>query len=827
MKSITLTRLKHHTFKNQFQILFDLLTKLHNEEELSVEERKKILSISILFSNQNDEQINRLGYRIALLYSLKHKDYLPLYDTALNTGIMPIIALLNNANVMPRHTSSSSSFIQTMNESVVDGYTYGGLVRTEQQIYLNKTFEASKETSLTVIAPTSYGKSELIVQAIESFNGKNLCILVPSKSLLTQTKKRIFDGCSIERIISHPEMYTEINEKQIFVLTQERCTRLLNKHPDLNFDLIFVDEAHNILDGDNRSILLTSVIKIIEKRNPNAAFKFLTPFLHDSESLNIKSSNIKAKNLKVTEYVKSELIYLADFRKNTELSNKYKFYDQFFDEFTDLKHSEYDSHIDYVISNSLSKNVLYFNKPKNIQSFASELSDHLTEINNDTIKSAILEISKYTHKEYLLIKCLKKGVLYHHGSMADSLRHFVEYIYRTCKDVRYLICSSTLLEGVNLPVERIFLMDYKKGKRKLSPSQFKNLIGRVNRFSEIFSDASEESISRLTPQVHIVSSKYTSPTANLEDFIIDSMNVTRKETDKLENIMLQGVELKNKSDIDSYNSIKTRLENIEPGIFADQKIQKVKTKVGVKLLESNINEIDIFMHEETMQQEISNYLKLNKKISDTNNLLSVISNLFISRVKAEDKYSNLLRINNLQAQTFYAMFLDWKIENITLGIMISRFVKYWDNQPADNLTFVGSWGDRVKDDGHQELYTHMKSKSFADKINLAIVRIKEEEDFVDYIIFRFIDILYDLELIDDNFYKLIKYGTADQKLINMIQNGFSKSVASLILNEYFDYVRINNLGEYVVSSNIYPEMLSRKEGFFVRDEISQNMKTAN
>ncbi|WP_194598569.1 DEAD/DEAH box helicase family protein, partial [Vibrio anguillarum] len=302
-----------------------------------------------------------------------------------------------------------------------------------------------------------------IISAISAAKYKNILIIVPSKSLLSQTRKRILDAKIewVDRAISHPEMYQPIMENCVCVLTQERASRLLNKNKSLVFDITIVDEAHNILDKDGRNILLASVIKVLEYRNPKLSIKYLTPFLEHTESLDIKDSSIETKSFKVTESVKSESFYVADYRKG---SNSSCYYDQYWDDF--LIRNKNLGYLDYLKKNSSGKNIVYFNRPKNIQKFAWELSNSLPAIHSKEIDMAIREISASTHSEYLLISCMKYGVLYHHGSMTDAVRSYVEHLFRSCSDIKYLITSSTLLEGVNLPVERLFLFEIKKGLRK-------------------------------------------------------------------------------------------------------------------------------------------------------------------------------------------------------------------------------------------------------------------------------------------------------------------------------------------------------------------------
>ncbi|NOI66068.1 helicase-related protein [Vibrio sp. 99-8-1] len=502
-------------------------------------------------------------------------------------------------------------------------------------------------------------------------------------------------------------------------------------------------------------------------------------------------------------------------------------YDQFTDEFTDCINDSKSS-ISYLLDNSLCKNIIYFNRPKHIQEFAKELAESLPMVQSQELSLAIQEIQASTHEQYLLLYCLQRGVLYHHGSMTDSMRNYAEFLYRSCNEIKFLVSSSTLLEGVNLPIERMFLFDVRKGLRSLSPSQFKNLIGRVNRFSEVFGAASLESLQKLQPQIHIVGTdRFLRKGANLQKFIKNVMYVNKVEKDSVENLFLDGSEI-NDSNKDEYQRLLTRLENLEEGISDMKNLPRVETPVGLKLLEHNISDIDVFKYE----VEIHNVLKQCQSeyglINDSNTLMLVIYRVFISFVKksATNQTNNLLRLESDKAQTFYAMFLDWSIENAPLGVMIGRFIHYWNQLPDNTPVFTGSWGDSTKGDSHREVFTYISRKSKSEQINLAIVRIKEEEDFFDYVLFRFVEILHELDIMDDNYYKLAKYGTVDKKTITMIQNGFSRGVAEMIRSKYPDFYTVEDSGRMNVETSLHQKLIDDKVGFLHRHEISLNVPKA-
>lgn len=95
---------------------------------------------------------------------------------------------------------------------------------------------------------------------------------------------------------------------------------------------------------------------------------------------------------------------------------------------------------------------------------------------------------------------------------------------------------------------------------------------------------------------------------------------------------------------------------------------------------------------------------------------------------------------------------------------------------------------------------------------MAIVRIKEEQDFMDNMLIKYVEVLHDLDLIENRFYSRIKYGTDDESAICLIKNGLSLSSATLLIKKYSDYLQINLLESTVTyDENIILKMNEREE----------------
>lgn len=811
MKDLTLKRLKNTNFEDLYKKL------LIGGESLTKIEYKKLLSLAIIFINENDPNIFKLGYRIIVLFCNQTKNYKPLYDIAFNKGLYPIVKTIErNENY---NSEIENSFFRLFQSAFGENYKIDDIYLSEQQNDLNSFFTMNHEKSLTVIAPTSYGKSQLIISTIKKEIISNICIIVPTKALITQTKKRLMEAdlTNIKKMITHPEMYLDSDKNIIAILTQERLLRLLRNNKQLNFDLIFVDEAHNLLEKNQRSILLASAISILEKRNINAKFKFLTPFLIDSENLSVRYTEYNTETFKVTEYIKTEKFYIYDERKEKRL----KVYDQFLNQFFYSIEENFMDEIDLILKKSSTKNIIYLNKPADIEKFASNFSLKFSEITSEKIKKACENISDFLDPDYLLINCLKRGIIYHHGLVPENIKMYIEHLYSEINEMKYVITSSTLLEGVNIPAYSLFLLDNKKGNSNLSAAQFKNLIGRICRFSEVFSPVSGD-LKNLEPHIYLIGSKYIAENANLEQFIKDVIKVDKKEKDSPANVLLKNVEINSENIMQKENADEF-IENFEPGVIDNYDKTYTQTEIGKICFANNITEIEIILNEQLMQEIVDE--DKDTKLSTTKEIFDYFSKLFLPFIKETE--SNFKRLAYSESQKFYKMFLDWRIKSATYREMISSFIRYWsdlENNKRNTIVYVGRWGDQVIN-GFRPIWTDISSKTHEERINLAIVRIKEEQDFLDNNFIKYIEVLNDLNLVEEGLYNSIKYGTSDRSKITLIKNGISLTLANLLMKEYKKYFKVNNeLNTVIINPNIVEKMKDDDANEILIYEVRFNTK---
>lgn len=763
-----------------------LYFKLLRREDLDHREKEATLKVALLLLNAGDENCQELGYRMVVLYSNHFSDYKPLYDIAINKGFVPVAKSIEKVEELSHHFQNNffSLFLSSFSET----YRYNGVYQTSEQASLSRYFSEEADRGVAVVAPTSYGKSELFVRFCNSHAGKTIAIIVPTKALLSQMKRRVLHGSDElnfdRKIITHPEMYNEGDRGFIAILTQERLLRILQDDNTLLFDYVFVDEAHNLLSGDSRNILLAKVITLLGRRSETTSFSFLTPFLVNSQNLHTRFVDPRFSEFRISEHLKTERYYAIDLRDYGD--RLLKIYDQYMNEFIVLSENHQQNEVQFLQEYSGNKNIVYLNSPPRLERLASTLATQEDPIEHYELDAICEDISEFLHRDYSLLDCLRKGVIYHHGSVPDVIKIFIEELYSVIPGMRYMVSSSTLLEGVNIPAEKLFLLECKKGPSNLTASQFKNLVGRVCRFGEIFSDSSG-SLHLLEPEIYIVASGYISRNANIENFLTDRVKVDKKIKDELENVLLENTEITDANKEQFEKSIEV-LENLSPGVTG-REINYAKTLVGRICYLNNIIEFPILECELEIAEYLDEIGSDRHVIYELEELMNVIHHAFIAHIP-DNSYRNLQRLKKASAKRFYRMFLSWRMRNASYNEMIKRFLDYWAEIP-DPLVYVDKWGDTARDGSHSESWVNIGKKTNKERVNLAIVRIKEEQDFLDNQIMKFIEILNDIEMLDESFYKQMRYGTTDEHKITMIKNGFSAGLASLVLDKYSNYVEVN------------------------------------
>ena len=526
----------------------------------------------------------------------------------------------------------------------------------------------------------------------------------------------------------------------------------------------------------------------------------------------------------VTEYIKTEKTYLYDVRNG----NKLFLYDQFIDSWCELRTAKNSDSIDFIVSKSDKKNIIYLNKPADIEDFARKMLLQLPDLDkiSPEFSEAIKHISEYINPEYTLVKCLRKGIAYHHGSVPDTIRSYIEHLYKKYSELKYLLTTSTLLEGVNVPATKMFILDNRKGNGNLSKSQFKNLIGRICRFNEIF-DLQNGGLEKLEPEIYFVFDSYYKQNANIRDFIQQTMKVDAKICDNAENILLESVSITdgNRSELGDAESF---IENYQPNSLKNYNGNYATTEIGKACIKNAISfsEINVFEEEKNMQNSVQTWKSYSAKIDTVAELLKAISEIFVPAIDESTNYV-ICRLKHEATRRYYGMLLGWKVNNESLSKIIMYTVNYWRSKLKNEknpIVYVGKWGDVTKNNGIKKHWTYIARKTSSELINLAIVRIKEEQDFIDNNVMRFVEVLNDCQMLDNRLYLQLKYGTTNPDEIVLVRNGISLNLAKLLLEKYSSHITINASSNTVgIMPSLVEAMKNNQENQILVFEANSNI----
>ncbi|WP_165733634.1 DEAD/DEAH box helicase [Polaribacter sp. 20A6] len=89
-------------------------------------------------------------------------------------------------------------------------------------------------------------------------------------------------------------------------------------------------------------------------------------------------------------------------------------------------------------------------------------------------------LSIHFGEESKIVKAARLGIFTHSGHTPQGLRLAIEYAMQVGK-IKFIICTSTLAQGVNLPIKYLLITGFYQAGQKIRTRDFHNLIGRAGR----------------------------------------------------------------------------------------------------------------------------------------------------------------------------------------------------------------------------------------------------------------------------------------------------------------------------------------------------------
>lgn len=322
----------------------------------------------------------------------------------------------------------------------------------EQALIFN---ELAAGKGIALSAPTSFGKSLLIDSTIRARKPHTVVVVVPTLSLLDETRRRITKSFSSQYQIITLNSQERINlNPAIYIGTQER----LFERPDLrDIDFLVIDEFYKLNFGKHdreRSITL------------NLLLNKLSPL-----SKQIYLLGPPVDKLEIEGHLRRRIRhYPSTFAPVAT-------------EVHDLRHeaNSFEALVRVLQKYPNDPTLIFCGSPSRARSLAISLAPHLKFRMSGDLDDLSNWLATQYHPDWHVVNSIKHGIGIHHGRVPRSVSQmFVRMFNRGI--ITTLICTSSLIEGVNTVAKNICIYDKTiDGSRNLSFFEYQNIRGRAGR----------------------------------------------------------------------------------------------------------------------------------------------------------------------------------------------------------------------------------------------------------------------------------------------------------------------------------------------------------
>lgn len=678
---------------------------------------------------------------------------------------------------------------------------------------------------LSYSAPTSMGKSFIMHMFIKEhiINGAkmNFARIVPTKALINEMRtdtindlKNILEEKNYCVVTAASDISLEEDHNFILIMTPERLLYFLISNPDFKLDYLFIDEAHKISGRNSRGPFYYKVVDLLSRKNPMPHFVFASPNIPNPEEYlklvteaekgtenAVTSSYSPVTQFKFIINCEDQTISIYnDHTKSPVFVCKIKVADTSLMTYMLLMEQYDEDHIQRTLA--------YVNSKTSAIENARNFAQHRKNLNDPELKKLSNDIKREVHGDYFLSDIVEKGVAYHIGYLPASIRQRIEQLFKDGK-ITTMFCTSTLIEGVNLPADNLFIANNYNGRPKMSGVEFKNLIGRVGRikfnlygnvflvtdgkrttekeYLELLSEPVKEQklsiVQDLKPKLkkHIVESLLEG------DAVIEKYNENQSEEEyvmmrKFGLILLQDImderdslvkrEFSKQLTEENINKIKQSFEKNKKYIDNDINISADQTRRLAKAIKNGCH-----------FPEPQNGYFSHKLVYDFLNELRVIFNwdkYEYSTLGKKDKNGNYSKLS------WYAVILSQWMEGHGLNYIMRRAIRYRNENPypfyLNNYTVVT----------YEDTSEH-RNVVFADTLEVIenVILFSISNYFL-----RFANMyksIYGEHSLDtNNWYEYVEYGTTNEMTIFLQRNGFSRESANYIKEHTKDYVVVDN-----------------------------------
>lgn len=697
--------------------------------------------------------------------------------------------------------------------------------RTQKNVYDSLT-----QPYFSYSGPTSMGKSFVMRMFIKEriMNGyeENYAIVVPTKALINEVSTKVIDdlkGLLKERnyrvVTSGGALSLQQDHNFVLVLTPERLLYLLLERPSFSINYLFIDEAHKISSKDSRSPFYYKVVDLLSKREDKPHMIFSSPNIPNPEvylQLLPDISDLEQGSKMATLYSPvNQIKYIVDL-----VEGNVKAYNDYRKDLIEVGRFAVPVSPERLIRSvgDGHQNIIYCHSTKKAVDMALEYAKTLpVKADNTALLALAREIKNEIHGDYYLADVISRGVAYHIGYLPSNIRLQIESLFRS-GDITAIFCTSTLVEGVNLPADNLFITHYKNGRTSMSPVDFKNLVGRVGRIE--FNLYGNVFLIRGEPKVQ--TEKYVelleTDVPKQELSVVSQLSNAQKKK-VIESLAAGNIELikhpQNQS-ADAYALMRKFAIMLLRDILTQNKNSAVRKEFAAFLpAETEASIIEHFRNKRNIDDDINisvdqvenlfsaiakglAYPAFNANGNiDYNDVLEFLEKLYL--IFKWDVYESAT-LGHISKETgshgklrWYAVILAQWMRGNGLGIIMNDAIAFKHTHPQKGIKVDGIYMDYDGSLSHKNIVISDTLNAIEDVILFRISNyfLRFSAEYKRY---------HGITAIPNDWYEFVEYGTINQLTIMLQRNGFTRETATYI-KQHKEYV-IDRDGEVKISKSI-------------------------
>lgn len=357
-------------------------------------------------------------------------------------------------------------------ESVLDDSI---ALHPEQIEILNQIKE---NNAVIVSAPTSFGKTFCIFEYIARNLPRNIVLIVPTLALVDEYVKRVirkypafFSKYKIHTHIDEGRNYN-FDQNNLFIITHDRVVQESAYTQFEKIGFLVIDEVYKLETDPKNDRVLVLNMAYYHLAQKSQKYVMLAPFIKSVEDIEQLEKRPVFYN---TTY--SPVVNEVKTIKILRHEDRYK---------------ECQRLLEVLPLDE--KTLIYFPTVLGIYKYVNDFvaKEPIIDKVDESVKFFLEWARDEIHEDWCVIKAMERGYLIHNGQIPIGTRLFQLDFYESNEIYNRLLCTSTLLEGVNTTAKNIIITKPSRMSEKnnnnsdFTAFDFYNLVGRTGRLNKHF-----------------------------------------------------------------------------------------------------------------------------------------------------------------------------------------------------------------------------------------------------------------------------------------------------------------------------------------------------